>query len=69
MKVLQVLGSSSPFHVASDSPGRFERDEDLELTRWSRIQADLAYVCIKVVAVADCETSPTLCDRRVELDR
>ncbi|KAN0131563.1 hypothetical protein V8E53_010671 [Lactarius tabidus] len=59
------IGLSSPFHAASEGPGHFESDE-LELTRWSRILADLAYVYIKVVEGADCETPLTLCDRHIE---
>ncbi|KAF8263712.1 hypothetical protein EI94DRAFT_1788387 [Lactarius quietus] len=61
--VSSALGSSSPFYVASDDSGHFERDDDLELTRWSRLQADHAHVCIRVVEVTVCETPATLGDR------
>jgi len=52
--------------VVSDDVGHFKRDDGLELTRWSRLQADRPYKCIRIIEVLSCETPPTLCDRRVE---
>ncbi len=51
---------------ASDDVGHFKRDNDLELARWSWLQAYCAHICIRVVEVAARETPPTLRDRRVE---
>ncbi|KAH9172946.1 hypothetical protein EDB89DRAFT_1961776 [Lactarius sanguifluus] len=52
--------------MALDDIGHFECDDDLELTRWSRLQADRAHICVRVVEVATSEAPPTLCNRRIE---
>ena len=57
---------SSSFCAASDDVCHFKRDNNLELTRWTWLQADHAHICAGVVQVAACETPATLSNRRVE---
>ncbi|KAH9009531.1 hypothetical protein EDB84DRAFT_1681625 [Lactarius hengduanensis] len=46
----EYQGHGAPrFLSTSDDAGHIERDDDLELTRWSRLQADRAHICIRVV--------------------
>ena len=52
--------------MTSNGPGHFERDDNLESTRWSWLQANHAYVCVRVVEVVACEIPPTFCDRCVD---
>ena len=63
-----------PFFVSSLSGLRrrwsghchFKRNYDLDLTGRSRLQADCAHMCIRIVEVAACEAPPTLCNRRAK---
>lgn len=50
------------FFVASHKVGHLERYNQLESTRWSRLQADWAHNRIGVVQTAACETPATLHD-------
>ena len=67
LQIKQHLFRDSPsFCAASDDVYRFKRDNNLELTRWTWLQADSAHICVGIVEVAACEAPTTLSNRRVE---
>ena len=63
------MGHSHPFIAlaASESEeiNHFDRNDDLDSTRSTWLQADRAYVCFGIVDIASSETPTVLSDRRM----